>query len=649
MDRRALPLALLLGAASSLLARPLGKGPVRFEVGAFEGGLLGGEWGRADRLDVDPQATTDGLTSFYYRPSPANATLRLPIVPGEGPVRLTLRGTARVRSGVSVFVHGVRVGEVLVQPRVWSRYVLDLPAGAAGGGTLEVALALRPLPLVKGDHIDDPRLLVDYFELQSEAGLSLSFWACALVGLVPLLALGLGLAMAVPPRASLAAAFAAALLAVALARHAPFSTLLAIPRLLPLALAAGGLAFLALRRLRATEPECARWLATLVASGTLVHGSLVFFPNHNPPDIDIHVRRTLDLGGLPLDYGAWLRYGSHLPTASQDQGSATVALGERTLIPYSPLPNLFYYAFHVLGLDLYWAMTALNAALVMLIAPLVFLAVLRVWDERAAWLAVLLYVLDLAVWHHVGRSHAPAVFGGALGTAALLLLASEAGSLDHPRRAAFVGAALGTAALGYSSLVVLFGLFGLALIALVAADAKELAPLARRRIVQALVLGGLVAGVLFYFHYVPGLLSGARAVEAEPDQFPGRSFFIFHNESRQSMRLWALGFAWPLAAGLLAAPLALQRAAASARPVLASWLTAWGLIMVLKEPFFFPKLLRWAKEDQFLSPLLCLMLAGACTGVRPRWLRACLTALLLVGALFLQLRDFRYHANSLLL
>jgi hypothetical protein len=71
--------------------------------------------------------------------------------------------------------------------------------------------------------------------------------------------------------------------------------------------------------------------------------------------------------------------------------------------------------------------------------------------------------------------------------------------------------------------------------------------------------------------------------------------------------------------------------------------------MVFKEPFFFPKLLRWAKEDQFLSPLLCLMLAGACTGVRPRWLRACLTALVLLGALFLQLRDFRYHANSLLL
>jgi hypothetical protein len=148
---------------------------------------------------------------------------------------------------------------------------------------------------------------------------------------------------------------------------------------------------------------------------------------------------------------------------------------------------------------------------------------------------------------------------------------------------------------------------------------------------------------------VPGLLSGARGVEAEPDLFPGRSFFIFHNESRQSMRLWALGLAWPLAAGLLAAPFALARAAPGARPLLASWLGAWGLMMLLKEPVFFPKLLRWAKEDQFVSPLLCLLLAGACSAIRPRWLRHGVALLLLLGALLLQLRDFRHHATSLLL
>ncbi len=649
MLRRPLACALLASAAAFLLARPLGRGPLRLELGGFEDGLIAGDWGRSDRADLDPLATTDGLISFYFRPGPVNGELRLPIEPGAGPLRMTLRATASVRSGVSVFGSAERLGEVLVQPRTWSPHSLLLAPGAWPPGPLQLKLALRPLPLVRGGHVDDPRLLVDFVELGSEAGLRLSWAACAAVALVPLLAFGFALATSATPRAALLGSLASAGALLALARSAPFATLLAIPRLLPLALAAGGLAYAALRRWAAPAAQESRALAVLVALGTLGHGSLVFFPDHNPPDIDIHVRRTLDLAQVPFEYQALLRYGSQLPTPSQDQGAATAALGEKTLIPYSPLPYFFYYAFQRLGLDLYWAMTALNAALAMLVAPALFLAARRVWSAEAGWLAAILYSLDLAVWHHVGRSHAPAAFGGALGTAALLLLAAQADAVAAPRRAAAVGVALGLAALGYSSLVVLLGLFGLALLALVAAGAGGLSPGGRRGIASALALGGLVAGTLFYFHYAPGLLLGARGVEAEPDLFPGRSFFVFHNESRQSMRLWALGFAWPLGAGLLAAPWALRRAVPAARPVLLAWLAAWALLMVLKEPVFFPRLLRWAKEDQFLSPLLCLCIAAACTAAKPRWLRMTLTALALVGALLLQLRDFQHHANSLLL
>jgi hypothetical protein len=143
-------------------------------------------------------------------------------------------------------------------------------------------------------------------------------------------------------------------------------------------------------------------LAVLVAAGTLFHASVVFFPDHNPPDIDIHVRRTLDLAGVPWSYEALMRYGSQLPTVSQDLGQATAALGERTLIPYSPLPYLFYYLAHLVGLDLYWALSALNAAAAMLVTPLVWAAGARLWGRGAAWLAALL--LDLAVWHRAGRS-----------------------------------------------------------------------------------------------------------------------------------------------------------------------------------------------------------------------------------------------------
>ena len=638
--------AALLTLGTGLAARRLGPRPVRLEVGAFEGSQLRGPWSRSRRLDVDPQATTDGRTSFYFRAAPERNGLEFPLCVAGGPLRLTLRGSASVRSAVGVFLAGERVGEMLLRPGPWGRHDLEIRSAALGRGPLELSLALRPLPQVRGDHIDNPELFVDYVELQAPAGADLTPGACALVGLVPACAFAFALVVGAGRRAALLSGLAAAAAAVALCRAAPLPVLLAIPRLLPVALAGGLLAraLLAGRRLRGWEKAA---LAGLVVVGALGHGSVVFFPDHNPPDIDIHVRRSLDLGDVPLRYDALMRYGSQLPTASQDLGAATAALGERTLIPYSPLPYVFYYAAHVAGLDLYWAMTALNACLAMLVTPLVWAAGATLWNRMAGWLAALLYALDLAVWHHVGRSHAPAVFGGALATAALLFLILRADRLDTPRRAAAAGAILGVSVLGYSSLVVLVGLFGLALLGLLAADAAGIPAASRRGLALALVAGGLLAGGLFYFHYVPGLLRGASGVAAEPDLFPGKTFLIFHNESRQSLRIWILGYWIPLFAGLLAAPLAFARMRGSGRPLALAWLLAWAAMMLLKEPFLFPRLLRWAKEDQFLSPLLCLLVAGAIASLPRAWLRWSVAALGLVTAAWLELRDFGYHANSL--
>jgi hypothetical protein len=71
------------------------------------------------------------------------------------------------------------------------------------------------------------------------------------------------------------------------------------------------------------------------------------------------------------------------------------------------------------------------------------------------------------------------------------------------------------------------------------------------------------------------------------------------------------------------------------------------MIMLLKEPWLFPRLLRWAKEDQFLSPLLVLLVAGALGAIPRRGLRRSLAAVTLVTALWLQLRDYGHHAVSL--
>jgi hypothetical protein len=641
----------MIAAATALAAGIPGRRPVSLEVGAFEDGGLRGPWGSATRADLDPPAAADGRLRFYFRAARPGCGLSFPLRP-RGPARLTLRARAVVRSAVGVFVSGSRVGEVLVDTGPWSSYPVELPASIVSGRVLDdVTLAFRPLPLVPGEHAARPEVLVDEVLVEGRDGLSLSWPARLLMGAVPLAAFAFLMRVGIGRRAALIAAAGIAAAVLLLARASPLPALAALPRLVPVALVSG-LAMHAVLSRRAAglaTPAQRAALACLVAAGVAAHGSVAFFPDHNPPDVEIHVRRTLDLAAVHLDYGSLLRYGSHLPTPSQTFGQATTALGDAALIPYSPVPYFVYYAMHAAGLDLRWAITVLNAALAMAVAPLLWAAAARVWDAGAAWLAALLYSLDLAVWHHVGRSHAPASFGAALGTAVLLYLILRAPDVATPRRAAAAGLLLAAAVLGYSSLVALFGLFGLVLLFLLAVDAAGLPAAARKGLAAALAIGGLVAGALFYFHYLPGLLRGAPAMAAAPDPFPGRTVFIFHNESKESVRIWAGGFGILLAAGLLSAPMALGRARSHARPILTAWLAAWALLMVLKEPYLLPRMLRWAKEDQFVSPLLCLFVAAAVAALPRRWMRWSAAALVLAVAASLEARDFLLHANSLLM
>ena len=647
---------LVLAGSTGLAARRIAS--FRVDVGRLTGGVLTGPWSDPDRTDLNPEAgaldpeTSGAPGSFYFRAARPGSGFALPVAPRRGGLRLTLEALARVRTAVTIFVEGRPAGEILVKRGPWSVYSVDIPDGflPEGQQSVDLTLALRPLPLVRvpDEYIARPELLVHSLEAEAPEGLVLSAASCALLAAVPVLVFAFGRLIGFEGTGALGLSAAAGLGTLLLARFAPFPLLLAVTRLLSVALVAGLLTALALARcLRVARCERAI-LAAIVAAGTLAHGSLPFFAAREPGDAEIHLRRARDLARVPLEYDALLRYGSHLPTVSQTFGEATVALGTRTLIPYSPLPYMAYHALAWMGIDLRWGIMALNTVLAMAVAPWLWVVAGRVWDRAAAWLATALYVLDLPVWHHLSRAHAPAAFGGALATAALLLLAYRAERLDAWRRVAWTGLALGIAALGYSSLAVLLGLFGLVLLALLATDARGLTRPARRGMAGALLLGGVVAGALFYAHYLPGLLQGGPGLEAEPDLFPGRTYFVFHNESRQSMRIWAAGFALPLVAGLLSAPLALRRALPSARPVLVSWLAAWALVMVLKEPLFFPRPLRWTKEEQFVSPLLALMIGGGVAALPRAWMRWTAAAAIGAMAAWLQLGDFLTHLRGLM-
>ncbi|HZM51711.1 MAG TPA: hypothetical protein VFE68_14500, partial [Vicinamibacteria bacterium] len=83
-------------------------------------------------------------------------------------------------------------------------------------------------------------------------------------------------------------------------------------------------------------------------------------------------------------------------------------------------------------------------------------------------------------------------------------------------------------------------------------------------------------------------------------------------------------------------------------PIFAAWLATWVLVMVFKEPFLFPRPMRWAKEDQFVGPLLAIFI-GAALGTLPRpWMRWAAGLAAVAVALWLQLADFGTQMTGLM-
>ena len=648
--------SLVLAFVAALVVYSLARPPalVRLQAGEPAGDFLGAGWSESIRTDLDPDVgaldpSAAGFNRFRIRTASPGAEIALPVAAREGPLRLRLRALARVRTAVAFHVAGTPGAEIIIPKAPWADYEVELPPGSDRSG-LEAVLALRPLPMVRvpDEFMTHPVVWMAGIEASAPAGLAFSRGARLLLAVTAVAVFAFAILIGAGWTAAAIAAVVATVGLLWVAHVAPVALLLVITRLGPFALGAGLLTRLALTWQRSLSPRVRAALCALVAAGTLWHGALPFVPGFDPYDVEVHVRRARDFGNVPLTYDAMLRYGSHLPTETQTFGTATAALGDRTLIPYSPLPYVFFYALHWAGIDLHWGMIALDAALLMAVAPWLWVVTARAWSQASAWIATVLYVLDLPVWHHLGRAHVPASFGNALGTAALLYLALEAGRLDERRRLAVATAALAVAMLGYSSLIVIFGLFGFATLVLVAADARALSVPAKKGLVAALVLGGLLAGALFYFHYVPGLLQGTSGLQQEPDLFQARTYLIFHNESRQSMRVWAAGFLMTLAAGLVAAPFALRRAWPPARPVFAAWLATWVLVMVFKEPFLFPRPMRWAKEDQFVGPLLAIFIGAALGGLPRPWMRWTAGLAVVAVALWLQLGDYHTQMTGLM-
>jgi hypothetical protein len=613
---------------------------IQVAVGAGRGPLMMSGLGASEAVWGLPSTEVEDTRSDFYfrRVEGVESIVSIPLL-AQGPFDIALRMDSTVRTRID-----------LVAPDSPSETTF-IPSGKWGETVIASDLVLaRPVfslrfedsPLVRRSDPENFRRYVDRFALRADRGFELP-WSVRIAGgvLVSLFAVLGG--VAVPGLAASMLVVFGPLVLGWLSFQDPIAVALGLPRLIGVVALGAALAGLLAHAFK-NRLQLAAALAAVAGAMTFIFGGLSFLANHSPADLDIHIWRTLDLADVPWSYEAWLRYGSHYPTPSQVRGSATEALGEGPAIPYSPLPYVLFYGAHALGLDLHWSMNAIEALSLALLVPLVFSYARAASSEAGGLLAASLMALDLATVHHLGRAHSPAVVGGALGLAGLLAFGIALPRLKGTRSSLLAAWMLGLGALGYSSTPLFYALFGLAFLALLAFQ-PETRPWLPQAL-KALAAGGVIALVLFYGHYLNGLSSGGGSAMLS-DPFPGRTFFIFHNESRQSLRLWRLGLFVPFLLALPACGLIATRCSGLVQSFLFAWLIAWGAMMALKEPWGFPVLLRWAKEDFYVAPALALTIAIAIARIESRVLRAGLTVATLLIAAFLRARDYGFHADTL--
>lgn len=640
MTRAALiaPLGFVLGVVA--LSFNVGN-EIHVPVGGGRGPLMMSGLGPSETAtSLSDAEARGGRRSFYFRQiGSLTSEVSIPLRP-RGPFSVALRVDSTVRTRIDVLEDNNVLAREFVSVGPWREYQI---APILRRDFLVFDLHFQDAPLVGRSDSDTFRRYVDEFVFRGEDGFDLA-WGSRLAGGLLLLFLTLVAQSVSRTGAAVLALVVGPSLLGHLASSDPAALSLALPRLFGFVLFAAALT-LVLSRILCIGRSIGAAL-TLMGSGMiLAYGGLSFLPNHSPADLDIHIWRAVDFADVPMTYDAWLRYGSHYPTQSQARGSATEALGDGPAIPYSPLPYVLFYAAHAAGLDLHWSMNAIEVTTLALLLPLIFAVGRAASSPGGGLLAAALMATDLATIHRLGRAHAPAVVGGALGLGALLAFGLALPRMHGSKGWRVPALLLGLGALGYSSTPVFYALFGIALIALVmvSADTRRLVG----PITMALVGGGLTALVLFYGHYLPGLIRGGGGLALMSDPFPGRTFFIFHNESRQSLRLWRLGLFLPFLAAIPATYIVVTRCSALVRPFLLAWIGAWAGIMLMKEPWAFPRLLRWAKEDFYVAPALALLIAIGIARVESRPLRIGLAVAWLVATIALRGRDYGFHVDTL--
>ncbi len=590
------------------------------------------------------------MTDFLARMAHEGAALEIPTRIDRGGAELLIRGHRYGQPGVvHVLAGGVRLKTLAYRKDSYPWDVERLPVPEALAGS---PLRIDFLGAATEEDVDLPPgglLGIDWVELRPvdpSARFVPTLQQWLLASILP------AFVFASLRWARVRWAFAAGLLsgAILLAAHAfvPGPTVAATGHLWAIVPTAA-LFWVVLRWALNVERMRARRLTALGSLTILAHAPVIFFPNHQPPDLRAHLGQVARLESFHLDQ--FWEFSSTTPVAGRNKPATGF---DRDYV--APYPPWIYFLVHALRpvtdnprFWMEWLGLVAAGAIVVLTERLArnFAA-----DAKTAAYAAALMAVEIATWHHASRAHTPTLLGQLSFLAAVAYLVSHYDGMRSPR--ALLGLAFFSflACVAYPGSLIHWVIFlGCFLVVELVARRTLLPSPDTLRALVASAAGGVASLAAFYHPFVRAAIVGRaarQAILAREVFQPKAAFFFLRNQMRDTVEILSFGYPLWLLLGVPAL-LRLREWAQGlfARKIIWSWVAAYVLHLILKDPMFFPQLFLYVKEELMYAPLACI-LGGATLAwldARGRLGRAAAYGLVLL-CFGLYVRDFHYNADA---
>lgn len=629
----------------------------RVELGASDDSFLLGNdssWGRAYR-DSGPLRIRRGerkMSYFAARMAFPGAGLRIPAVVTGTDGRLSVRVHRYGQPGViRVFGNGILLGRIVFHRDSYPWQIVQLKVPLSVFRTGHLMLEFRGEVLEGRSELPPEALLAfDWVELapavEGSGGIGLSRH-------VKLLALGLPLGLVVcllwsgvPTLLALVIVVMGSALELIALGTSPAATTAALEHL-PVVFPLMGLVYVVLRWGFRARGGKARGLSVAFGSMLLAHSTIIFFPNHQPPDLGPHLGQIGRLNDARFTWSQFWEFSS----AYGEEGRGKPHFGADYEAPYPPWTYVIVHGLRrLLDEPRFW-LEFVGMICGAVLALLVYaLASLLARDERVPWMAFILAGVEISIWHHAARVHVPGLVGEVFFVAAVTYLVFRHDTLHRLARfGIFVLLSL-AATLAYTATLFHFVVFVAAFAGFELIERRKLWPSPpTARAVLAAFLGTLGSFIVFYHRFIGGALAKKDAILAEGGYRAPATFFFLRNQMRDTAQILALGYP---AFVLITLPALVRLRAWTtgtlARSVLLAWTASYVVLVVLKDPVFLPQLLLHVKEDLLFAPAMCVL--GAMT--LAAWSRRGRVGIAIVGLVLvllcgLQIRDYNYNADTI--